>query len=133
MLVVGQIADRDRSRTDMPAADPRDQLAQIADVPGIAPVEQIFAHRTVEIRDRNAGLEQLEEMSRQRQDVLAPPLQRRPPKNPAAEPMVEIMAELAAFDAFQQVAVGGGHEPELAALPGVAADALEGAFLHDAQ
>ena len=58
MLVVGQIADRDRPGADMPAADARDQLTQVAHVAGIGAVEQIFPHR----RDRNpplrdAGLE----------------------------------------------------------------------------
>ena len=69
----------------------------------------------------------------QRQNVFASFLQWRQPKDPAANPVVQIMAKMAFFDAPEQIPVGGGNETKLAALPDIAANTFIGALLNDTQ
>ena len=54
-------------------------------------------------------------------------------KDPAGDPIVQVVAELAALDRLRQILVGRADQPERGAAPGVAADALVGALLHDPQ
>ena len=74
-----------------------------------------------------------QEMPRQWQDVLAPLLQRRHPKDPAGDPVVQVAAEMPALDRLRQVPVGRADQPERGVAPRVAAHALVGALLDDAQ
>ena len=69
----------------------------------------------------------------QRENVLASFVQRRHPKNPATDAVVQVVAEVTFLDTLEQIPVGRGNESKLAALPCIAADALVSAFLHDAQ
>ena len=68
--VIGSVAD-------MPAADARDQLPQIAHIAGIGAVEQNSRTGRSKSSDRDIGTERPQEMPRQRKDVLAAFAQRR--------------------------------------------------------
>src|SRR6266540_5601814 len=100
MLVIGQIADRDRPGSHMPAADARNQLAQIPHIARIRTVQQILPHWHIEIGNGDVGLEGMKEMARQRKNILASLLQRRHPKYPASDPVVQVVAELAVLNAL---------------------------------
>ena len=56
-LVLGDVADGDRARPDVPAGDPRDQLAEVAHVSGIRSPEQVLADGLVQLDGTLAGAE----------------------------------------------------------------------------
>jgi len=117
----------------MAAADPRDQLAQIAHITRVGPIEQKFAHRRREVGRSDIGPKGPEKVPRQRHDVFSTLAQRWHAEYPACDPEIQIVAEFAFLYGLSQVFVGGAHETERGAMPGVAPDALVGAFLYDPQ
>src|SRR6266511_10400 len=69
-------------------------------------------------------------MLRQRQNILSPLGERRHPKDPAGDAIIQIAAEFAARARLLQVLIGRADQAELGVVPGVAADALVRAFLY---
>src|SRR5262245_31428376 len=55
------------------------------------------------------------------------------PKDPAGDPMVKVAPKVPGLDRLLEVLVRGADQPELGAMPCVAADALVRSFLHDPQ
>src|SRR5512132_4223284 len=64
----------------------------------------------------------------QRQNILSPLGERRHPKDPAGDAIIQIAAEFAARARLLQVLIGRADQAELGVVPGVAADALVRAF-----
>ena len=75
----------------------------------------------------------LGEVGRQGRDVLEAVPQRPAARSGTRRAVPEVLAEAALGDHRAQVAVGGGDDPDVDALRLLAADALEGAVLEDAQ
>ena len=132
-LFFRNIADRDGPGTDMPTADACNQLAEIAHITWIAPIEHEFPHGAFEVDHANIGPKHLEEMPRERQNILATFAQWRHPKDPAGNPVIEVVAEFAACYGALQVLVGSADQPECGAVPRIASYALVCTLLDDPQ
>src|SRR5262245_25423450 len=115
-LILRNVANGNRSVADMPAADTGDELAQIAHVAGVGPVEKEFTHRRLEIDCLEVGPKAAQEMSRQWQNVLTALAQRRHGEYPARDPVVEVVAEFTGLDGPAQILVGGADQAERGAV-----------------
>ena len=112
-----------------------DGVAQLADVAGPRVGEQLIACLARDARRRAAdGFADLgEKRVGQLQDVVEPLAQRRQRDLEDAEPVVEVLAELAALHRRVQVAVGGGNHADVGVEHARAAEAHELALLEHAQ
>ncbi len=114
---------------------PLEHVLELADVAG--------PRMRLERRDRVVGdaddlllqplVELLDDVLHEQRDVADPLAQRRDLQRHHVEPVVEVVAEVAALDLGLEVAVGRGHEPHVDLERLDAADALELALLDRAQ
>ena len=77
--------------------------------------------------------ESIQEESHQQRDVLRPLAERGKRDREDAESIVQVLAERLLADGFEQVAVGGGDDPDIDLPRGRPANSVELVFLQDAE
>src|SRR6266436_1179191 len=108
---------------------------KLADIAGPLELRQV-SHRLAADPGDGAiffGAESREKMSQQMRDVLAAHPQRRNRQRQHMQAIEQILAEMAAFDALQQLAVGRGDDADVDLYRLAPANRLDRAFLERAK
>src|SRR5262245_39536986 len=112
-----------------------EHVLQLADVPGPSIGDEtshgLPAHSVDTLADASSEL--VDQEADQERDVLGAFPERGKRDGEDAEAIVEVLAERAGADNLEQVAVGGGDDPDIDRDGRAAADALDLALLQDAE
>ena len=110
-------------------------VLQLADVPGPSIGDEashgLPAHSVDPLADASGEL--VDQEPHEQRDVLGAVAERRERDREDAEAVVEVFAEGLVVDGLEQVAVGGGDDPDVDRQRRAAADALDLALLEDAE
>ena len=110
-------------------------VLQLADVPGPSIGDEaphgLPAHSVDPLADASGEL--VDQEPHEQRDVLGAVAERRERDREDAEAVVEVFAERLVADGLEQVAVGGGDDPDVDRHRRAAADALDLALLEDAE
>ena len=112
-----------------------EDILQLADVagPGISsqPLHRLLADAVDALADPRGKF--IQEESHQERDVLRPLAERGKRDREDTESIVQVLAERLLADGLEQIAVGGGDDPDIDFPRGRPADSVELVFLQDAE